>query len=382
MRLMDCKDIAKILDFLYLCMFIPYCAVMVTVEFSNDIIRLAELLKGYPAVFVVADKRIKRYVTEPLVEVCAEKGVALRGVFDIAVSERRKNFRSVEKIVRWLIDAGADRDALILAVGGGITSDLAGFAACVYKRGVRYAVVPTTLLAQVDASVGGKTGCNVEGYKNMAGIIRQPEFTFINTDYLRTLPWEEYLSGYAELLKTFIIGDAEMYREAVSSTDPNDLERFVRRAVEIKAEIVSRDEQDMGERHLLNLGHTFAHAIESLSTGCRLRRAVTGEKSCCGLNFRPVPHGLAVAMGIIMAAKMSEKQGVATQGREGDGAGAPSLVDTLTADFSTIGLPVECPYSEDELADAIRRDKKAVSGGLDYVLICRIGKCKIVRLPF
>ena len=354
---------------------------MAVVEFSNDITRLAELLKSYPAVFVVADKGVKRYITEPLIETCAENGVALRGVLDIAVSERKKNFGSVEKIVRWLVDVGADRDALVLAVGGGITSDLAGFAACIYKRGVRYAVVPTTLLSQVDASVGGKTGCNVGGYKNMAGIIRQPEFTFVNTDYLRTLPWEEYLSGYAELLKTFIIGDAAMYREAVSSTDPGDLAKFVRRAVEIKSEIVSRDEQDFGERHLLNLGHTFAHAIESLSAGCCLRKAVVGEKACCGLTCRPVPHGLAVAMGIIMAARLSEEQGVATQRREDGGAAAPSLADTLAADFSAVGLPVECPYGEDELAEAIRRDKKASGGALDYVLICEIGKCEIVRLP-
>lgn len=320
------------------------------IEFSNDIGRLVQLLKGYPAVFVVADKRVRRFVTEPLVEACAENGVAIRGVLNIAVSERKKNFSSVEKIVRWLLGVGADRDALVLAVGGGVVSDLAGFAACVYKRGVRYAVVPTTLLSQVDASVGGKTGCNVGGYKNMAGIICQSEFTFINTDFLRTLPWKEYLCGYAELLKTFIIGDAQMYSEAVASSNPGNLERFVRRAVEIKADIVARDERDLGERHLLNLGHTFAHAIESLSS---------------------TPHGLAVAIGIIMAAKLSVTAGVAQDG----------LVERLEEDFHTVGLPVECPFSEEKLMDAIRKDKKASCGGIDYVLIRRIGQCEVVRMP-
>lgn len=334
-----------------------YHAVMLAnVKFSHNTADLVEALKAYPAVFIVADRKVSRFITEPLAELCAESGVSLRGVLNLRISERRKTLKTVQSIVRWLIGVGANRNALVLAVGGGVTTDLAGFAACIYKRGVKYANVPTTLLAQADAAIGGKTGCNIDGYKNMAGIIMQPEFTFINTDFVKTQSWDGFSEGLAEMLKTFLIADAEAYEHTIALEDYDSIEPLVRRAVEIKSSIVERDEKENGERRLLNLGHSFAHAIEYRSSHCLL--------------WRRIQHGHAVAMGIILAAELSERQGVAQKG----------LAEKLKCDFRKAGLETDCPWDADELKDIIRTDKKAEDGKVRFVLIKEPGKCEIESL--
>lgn len=337
---------------------------MVETVFSDDIRELAGLLGGYPAVYAVADVNVRESVTGPLAGLLERGGVSLRDVFHIRTSERLKTLKTVEHIHRWLIDAGADRDALLLAVGGGITTDLTGFAAATYKRGVKYVNVPTTLLAMVDASIGGKTGCNVGTYKNMCGAFLMPEFTFICPPLLKTLPAPVFTAGVAEMLKTFIIGDAGAYRETVEmniagqlrgvrkgipDTLVSDITPLVRRAAEIKAGIVERDFRESGERRLLNLGHTFAHAIECLSAG-------------------RTSHGHAVASGMIMAAEMSEEKGIAR----------PGLAAGLKRDFRRAGLPVTCRWSREDLTDVIRTDKKAAGGVVHYVLIEEIGRTAVI----
>lgn len=317
----------------------------IEIKFSRDEKVLADRLKEYPAVFVLADQKIEDSIVENILDTLSENGVALRGVKYFKTSERRKNLKTVESLLEWLVRVGADRNALLLAVGGGITTDLVGFTACIYKRGVRYANVPTTLLAQVDASVGGKTGCNVASFKNMAGIIRQPEFTFINPDYIKTLSWKDFCCGYAEMLKTFIIADPVAYRDAVDLKDFNLIGPLIEEAVRIKKEIVSADEFESGRRRVLNLGHTFGHAIECKSKG-------------------RIPHGMAVAIGIVMAARLSEKEKIAKKG----------LADKIAADFESVGLPVKCKWSEDDLAEIIRTDKKAEDGRVHFVLPEDIGK--------
>ena len=248
----------------------------------------------------------------------------------IETSESRKTLETVEGICRWLVEQNASRSALVLAVGGGITTDMAGFAASIYKRGIRYANLPTTLLAQVDAAIGGKTGVNLDGYKNMLGAFRMPEVTFISADVLRTLPQRELRSGLAELLKTFLLADAEAYEAALGGVT----QELILKAARIKEEIVGRDPFEKGERAKLNLGHTFGHAIEHASAGS-------------------IPHGEAVAMGIILAARLGESLGISTIG----------LAHKLEADFQKAGLPTECPYPLDTLKDAMAKDKKALGGG-------------------
>lgn len=249
----------------------------------------------------------------------------------IETSESRKTLDTVEGICRWLVEQNASRSALILAVGGGITTDMAGFAASIYKRGIRYANLPTTLLAQVDAAIGGKTGVNLDGYKNMLGAFRMPEVTFISADVLRTLPQRELRSGLAELLKTFLLADAEAYETALLHGVTQEL---ILKAARIKEEIVGRDPFEKGERAKLNLGHTFGHAIEHASAGS-------------------IPHGEAVAMGIILAARLGESLGVSAIG----------LSRRLKADFEAAGLPTDCPYPLETLKDAMAKDKKALGGG-------------------
>ena len=250
----------------------------------------------------------------------------VRGITGIVTSEELKTMDTAVKLTEKFLEADISRAALVLAIGGGITTDIAGFAASMYKRGIRWAAFPTTLLAQVDAAIGGKTGVNLHGYKNMLGAFHMPEFTFLTSSVLETLPEKELRCGLAEMLKTFLIGDADAYEKCIAGGITNDL---IFRAASIKADIVCRDPLEHGERAVLNLGHTFGHAIEHCSEGT-------------------IAHGEAVGMGIILAARLSEGLGLAEKG----------LAAGLKADFDAVGLRSDCPYGIDELAAAMKKDKK------------------------
>lgn len=314
----------------------------------------------------------------------------------IEASEEAKTMDTVLGICEWLIDCGADRDAFLLAVGGGITTDMAGFAASVYKRGIRFAYVPTTLLSSVDAAVGGKTGVNFDRYKNMLGIIRQPEFTFVTAEVLASLPARDFLSGASEMLKSFIIEDGGNYAKAValltkwyvrtltgtdksaaadkpasmaampdlpvqtpaSDTDRlperKELQELVEAAVKIKAGIVSRDQFESGERRKLNLGHTFAHAVETIAR----RKDID------------ITHGEAVSMGMVLAARLGVKLGIAEAG----------LDVRMNNDLKACGLPVECPFPTEEMSAVMQKDKKAEGGKVHFAVPRAIGDVVIIDL--
>ena len=337
-----------------------------TQELAN-IGQIGTWLADEPELFVVYDLNAAWVAREVL--------AALPGVkraVGLETSEERKTLDTARNLSRVLLQADASRRALLLAIGGGITTDLTGFTAGIYKRGIRYANFPTTLLGQVDAAIGGKTGVNLDGYKNMLGVFRMPEHTFLCADVLRTLPRRTFLSGVAELLKTFLLADGNAYAAVLSLlTDTkqglsvpegpqndgpdtkqglsvpegpqNDgpatgaLGKWVVRAARIKEAIVARDPYEQGERAKLNLGHTFGHAIEHEA----LRRG------------QDISHGEAVALGMVLAARLSESLGVAENG----------LAARLEADFSAIGLPTQCPYPLEALQEAMAKDKKAQSGG-------------------
>lgn len=283
----------------------------------------------------------------------------------IDVSEDSKTLSSVACICDWLLGCGADRNAVLLAVGGGILTDMAGFAAAIYKRGIKAAYVPTTLLAQVDASVGGKTGVNFYGYKNMLGVIRQPVFTYICPEVLTTLPYSHILEGVSEMVKTFIIEDNGNYRKAVglfsgiwSSPDrenaliscSDSVVGLVYESVKVKSGIVSMDPFERGERKKLNLGHTFAHAIEWCD--------------------HSISHGRAVSAGMVCAARLSEKEGLCR----------PGLSARLAEDLAACGLDTDLPFPADMLRPAMVKDKKAENGKIGFVLIRDIGNVEIVPL--
>ena len=300
--------------------------------------------------FVVYDPNVAWVASEVMA------ALPVKGAMSLETSEERKTMDSVLGVERWLLEADASRGALLLAIGGGITTDMVGFAASLYKRGIRYANLPTTLLAQVDAAIGGKTGVNLDHYKNMLGAFRMPEYTFLSADVLRTLPPREFSCGLAELLKTFLIGDAEAYAATIRLlTDTQTPEsvpvllELIQKAAAIKAEIVERDPYEHGERAKLNLGHTFGHAIEYVARE-------QGED---------IAHGEAVAMGILLAARLSEQLGLAEIG----------LASALKQDFEAVGLPTQCPYSLERLQAAMGKDKKAQGGGsVKFVLPVKSGE--------
>ncbi|MDD6151857.1 MAG: 3-dehydroquinate synthase [Bacteroidales bacterium] len=308
-------------------------------------------LMKYRQIYMVCDRNVSEY---------ARKISTSYPLLQIDATEERKNMDQVLEICRWLLSQGADRGAMVLAIGGGVTTDLVGFAASIYMRGVRYANVPTTLLGQVDAGIGGKTGVNFQSYKNMLGVIRQPEFTWIVSDTLKTLPPKQFYSGAAELLKTFIIKDPHSYEDAVSvlstTKELDSLKPLIARAAKIKASIVSRDENEKGLRRVLNLGHTWGHAIEWYQR----THPGTGDFS----------HGEAVAIGIIQAAVKSEELKLAS----------PGLSDKLKADFAACGLPTQLPFPIEELQEAMHKDKKSEDSAINYVLIRRIGKVTVKKI--
>lgn len=363
-------------------------SVISCIHLSDELDALKEILTRYRKVYAVMDENVAMLspVAAQLADFLNQTGTP--GML-VEATEEGKSIRTVMNICEWLLEQGADRDALVIAVGGGITSDMVGFAASIYKRGVRFAYVPTTLLSQVDAAIGGKTGVNFNHYKNMFGVIRQPEFTFICPSFLESLSNRDFLSGAAEMLKTFIIDENETYFEAVGLlSDMNmdfcsrvaegedeadvwpycvenytsELLKLIAEAARVKAGVVSRDQFEGGERRKLNLGHTFAHAIETIAQ----RR---GDD---------VTHGEAVAMGMVLSAALSGKYAVVNEQwrQECD----YSLYQRFEDDFLAVGLPINCPYKMEDMVEAMSKDKKAEGGKIHFVLPAAVGDVRIVDL--
>lgn len=260
-----------------------------------------------------------------------------------------KSFSRVERLIGRFIELGVDRGSFILAVGGGTICDMVGFAASVFMRGVEFGFVSTTLLSQVDASVGGKNGVNVGGYKNMAGVFAQPSFVICDSLFLGTLTSDLMAQGMAEVIKAALICDAAMFEKIERDGFSYDL---VSRAVEIKAHIVERDFREQGDRRLLNLGHTFGHAIEKLAPD-------------------RYNHGQAVAVGLCLSAELSCLLGMI------DGA----KVDRVRQVVRRFGLPDSCHgLSSRALVEAMCSDKKRVGEKLNLVLLADIGRAEVVPL--
>lgn len=315
---------------------------------------LAGLLASEREVFLVYDRVVTCWVNE----MPAALQSSIKDSMAIDVSEEAKSITTALTVIDFLLDHNASRDALVLAMGGGVTSDVAGWAASIYKRGVRYATLPTTLLSQVDAGIGGKTGVNYRGYKNIIGTIRQPEFVWCAACTLSTLDEAELRSGAAEMLKTFIIGDAQSYALALGQLQDGGLPdaQMIAAAGRIKAAIVQRDPFEAGERRVLNLGHTVGHALEWY------QQTHSGST---------LTHGEAVAIGIIAAARISDRMGLS------DG----SLAERLALDFRSVGLPTELPVSAEALQEGIAQDKKACADGIRLVLPTAIGSVEVRVLP-
>jgi 3-dehydroquinate synthase len=277
-------------------------------------------------------------------------------VIEIGMGEEIKSLDTVKNIYDALLDREADRSTFLVGIGGGIVCDITGFVASTYLRGVKFGFVASTLLSQVDASVGGKNGVNHGGYKNMVGVFNQPEFVICDTDLLATLPKREILSGFAEVIKHATIGDAALfsyledhYEEAITLKS-QVIQRLVHDSVRLKSEIVNRDEREREERMKLNFGHTLGHAIEMTNA---------------------VSHGEAVSVGMAFASALSERRGYISPGEA-------MRVENL---IRNLGLPTMLPMDWERVLKAIKRDKKRRGGIIHFVFLLAVGVAVVRDIP-
>lgn len=271
----------------------------------------------------------------------------------IGSGERIKTLRTVERLYRRFIAMGVDRSTFVVGIGGGIVTDVAGFAASTYMRGLPFGFVPTTLLAQVDASVGGKNGVNVDGYKNMAGTFTQPRFVVCDPSLLRTLPDREFRAGMAEVVKAGIIADGDLFARiertpfGLLRQDDDALADILSAAIRVKADIVGADEREAGERRKLNLGHTLAHAIEKCSDRMN--------------------HGEAVAVGTALIASAAVKLGVLSR----------ADCERIAGVLRGLGFDLVPPVGVQRLLEEAGKDKKRENDRLRIVLPVGIGDCEV-----
>ena len=301
--------------------------------------------------YVPADRRAV-IVTDNVVRDLYGKRFPRVDVITIGTGEGIKNLTTVESILEQLIRMEADRSTFIVGIGGGIVCDITGFAASVYMRGLDFGYMSTTLLAQVDASVGGKTGVNFGGYKNMVGVFNQPGFVICDPALLETLPAVEIASGLAEVVKHAVIADADMFTfleqnsEKALALDRSVVQRMVYDSVRIKAGVVERDEREKGERRKLNFGHTFGHAIEK-TAGLR--------------------HGEGVSLGMVIASALSVEKGLLSPGDQ----------KRMVALLERLGLPVCMAMDKKAVLDAMQKDKKRRGDRIKFVLAHGLGRALV-----
>lgn len=275
----------------------------------------------------------------------------------IGLGEASKTLVTADAIYKNFISMGVDRSTFVLAIGGGIVTDVAGFVASTYMRGVEFGFVSTSLLGQVDASVGGKNGVNVDGYKNMVGTFTQPRFVICDVGMLRTLPEREVRTGMAEVIKAGIIADEELFSKleltplAELTKNPDLLGEVVYRAIKVKADIVERDEREHGDRRKLNLGHTLAHAI---------------EKSSSKMN-----HGEAVAVGLSLISDAAARRGLLSAADK----------ERICSLLQRTGFDLTPPVAMRVLLKAVSKDKKSEGDVLNVVFPTAIGACEVVPMP-
>jgi 3-dehydroquinate synthase len=290
-------------------------------------------------VFVVTDRQVRQLYPE-FFGTCEP--------FVVGGGEQYKTLDTVALIYEKLLEREADRSTFLIGVGGGVVCDMVGFAAATYLRGIRFGFVPTTLLSQVDAAVGGKNGVNFKGFKNKIGTITQPDFVWCDPSFFHTLPEREVRSGLAEVVKQALIADVALFdyiennAADILKLEQEPMKRLVRDCLRIKSDVVSRDEREQGERRKLNFGHTVGHAVEQLS----------------GL-----AHGEAVSVGMAIAAALSVHLGLLPA------AGLARILNLLRQ----LHLPVALPSSADKIIEALGQDKKREGDAIHFVLLDNIG---------
>ena len=323
---------------------------------------LSPLLKR-PFVAIVTDENVAQAHLENLTQTLDSAGIS-HVTKIMPPGEASKSFTGLETLVDWLLDNKVERQDMVIALGGGVIGDLTGFAASTLRRGVRFTQIPTTLLAQVDSSVGGKTGINVPQGKNLVGAFHQPSLVLADLDVLQTLPDREFRAGYAEIVKYAAICDRPFFDwlesnlDALKNRDNQAMSYAIAKSCQTKADIVAQDEKEHGARALLNLGHTFAHAYENL----------TGYSD-------NLLHGEAVGLGMAQAARLSVDLGLCPE----------TEAQALIKHLASSGLPISQtdlkggPFEATNLVNAMAQDKKVSQGVMTFILMKAIGKAFITN---
>ena len=323
------------------------------VKFSTQTVSF--FLEGkFAAIHNMVDKSNAFYITDENVYALHQKKFKGKKTIIIPAGEEHKQQATVDFIIEALVNLGATRQAVLIGVGGGVVTDMVGYVAGVFMRGVAVGFVPTTILAMVDASIGGKNGIDLGLYKNMVGLIRQPSFLLYDLDFLKTLPQHQWENGFAEIIKHAAIKDATMMKALAShdlkyyQKDKKALALLIEKNVQIKVKVVQKDEFEKGDRKLLNFGHTLGHAIE---------------------NQHALLHGHAISIGMVYASKISQ----VLQGFKDAGL----LVDTL----KKYGLPTNMHFDIEQAMQIMQKDKKKSNAGMQYVLLKKIGQAVYETIP-
>jgi 3-dehydroquinate synthase len=308
--------------------------------------------RGLQNPIVVTDENVAKLHAKSVMASLAKAGFAPK-IITVPAGEAHKNLETIQNLWQAFLDYGLDRKSTVIALGGGVIGDMAGFAASTYMRGINWVCVPTTLLSMVDASLGGKTGVDLPEGKNLIGSFYPPRLVLADPNVLRTLPEPEFISGLAEVVKHGIISDPELFHVCARGLDcvKDNLEQIVRQAMAVKIKVIEEDPYEKGFRAALNLGHTVGHAVELVS------------------KFQ-IRHGEAVAIGMVAEAKLAERLMVAGQG----------LSDRIQTILSALGLPVQIPEQlpREEILHAMRVDKKKNAKAIRFALPAEIGKVELV----
>ncbi len=316
-------------------------------------------LKG--RTFIITSETVNGLYGKDISAFLKEYGVKEEAIFVLPDGEKTKSLEYLSRIYDRLIEKKLERSDFIVAFGGGVIGDLAGFAAATYLRGIKFIQVPTTLLADVDSSVGGKTGIDHHAGKNLIGAFYQPKAVIIDVDLLKTLDKRELINGFAEVIKYGAVLDAELFAyletnyEKIISFDKDSLIHIIQKSCSIKAAIVKEDEKEEGVRSVLNFGHSLGHAVEAL------------------YNYEGIKHGEAISIGMIFAAKLSKKLGLCFE----------DTVSKVKNLIKNSGLPADIPkFSPEQYLNAMKLDKKVNERQIKFVLIKEIGKFEFKKLDF
>lgn len=329
-------------------------------ESTGEIIK-PRLSRSFVA--IVTDENVQTLYFKRIQESLTRSGIQCVAI-SVPAGETSKSWKCLEFIVEEMLEKKVERNDFVIALGGGVIGDLVGFASAILRRGVRFIQIPTTLLAQVDSSVGGKTGINSAFGKNLIGAFHQPEMVISDLSTLRTLAHREFLSGYGEVAKYGLLGDSDFFDwlesnvQSILGLESNTLAKIVTHSCQMKADIVAKDEKERGERAYLNLGHTFGHALEK----------VTGYSE-------RLLHGEGVAIGTILAFQLSEKLGICPAGQS----------RRIETHFKNMGMKTRisdiggAPLDPSAILAAMYQDKKVKEGNLVFVLPKKIGEVSVVN---